>query len=182
MLCGATVFRGEEFWAREMPSAALRLVLAGIVLVSSAIEGVNSMKLAVEYDPATRELSAIIHAHTKPEDRLLVYNDHLIWGGEILFRSERKGLVVSCLNGSRATPSPKGLYDLLENEADLQRLKVLGYNRLVLTSETPAQFAVMADRPGSKRRREFYPATISPKVDAWPTLYRSEDILIKEIP
>jgi hypothetical protein len=182
MLCGAALCRGEELLAREIPSHRLRCVLAAIVLVFSAVEGVNSMKLATDLDPFTEELSRIIREHTSPDDKLLVYNDHLIWGGEILFRSGRKGLVVSSLKGSRTTPSPKGLYDLIENEADLRRLKSLGYTRLVLTSESPAQFAVMADQPGTSRKRELYPATVSPKADACPTIFRSEDILIKELP
>lgn len=49
-------------------------------------------------------------------------------------------------------------------------------------SESPAKFAAVAVNPGSSRQRFFYPATISQAVDAWPVLYRSEDILIKEIP
>jgi hypothetical protein len=42
--------------------------------------------------------------------------------------------------------------------------------------------AVLAANPGSKRTRLCYPASISPAVDAWPVVYRSEDLLIKEIP
>jgi hypothetical protein len=182
MLCGLALCRGDELLAQEVRSIWLRLGLVCVVLIFSAIDGLNSMKLAGDYDPSTRELSASIRQYTRPTDKLLVFNDHLIWGGEILFRSDRQGLVLSCLRGSRFTPSPKGLYDVLENQVDLDRLRTLGYNRLVLTSESPVQFALIADKPGSKRRRELYPATISPRVDAWPTIFRSEDILIKEIP
>jgi hypothetical protein len=49
-------------------------------------------------------------------------------------------------------------------------------------SESSVRFAVEAVNPGSQRKRIFYPATISPAVDAWPIVYRSEEILIKEIP
>jgi len=49
-------------------------------------------------------------------------------------------------------------------------------------SESPMQFAAQALNPGMKRRRRLYPASISPRVDAWPTVYQTEDILIKEIP
>jgi len=49
-------------------------------------------------------------------------------------------------------------------------------------SESPVQVAVQRVNPGSKRTRLCYPATISPAVDAWPVVYRSEDLIIKEIP
>jgi len=38
-----------------------------------------------------------------------------------------------------------------------------------------------AVNPGSHRLRELYPASISPAVDSWPLVFRSADILIKEI-
>jgi hypothetical protein len=56
------------------------------------------------------------------------------------------------------------------------------FNKLFLLSESPVRYAVEATNPGSQRKRIFYPATISPTVDAWPMVYRSEDILIREIP
>jgi hypothetical protein len=89
---------------------------------------------------------------------------------------------VATLEVSSNGPTQTGLYDLLNNETDLQHLKSLGYNKLVLISESPVMFAVVAVNPGSQRKRIYYPETISPKVDAWPVVYRSEDILIKEIP
>ncbi len=79
-------------------------------------------------------------------------------------------------------PTIKGLSELLGSAADLSRLKSLGYNKLVLISESPVLFAAVAVNPTSKRQRIYYPATISKAVDAWPVVYRSKDLLIKEIP
>jgi hypothetical protein len=86
------------------------------------------------------------------------------------------------LAGLKGVATVKGLYELLGNETDLRRLKSLGYNKLVLMSESPVQVAVQLVNPGSKRERICYPAKISPAVDAWPVIYRSEDLIIKEIP
>lgn len=66
--------------------------------------------------------------------------------------------------------------------SDLGRLKALDYNKLVLVSESPVEFAAKAVDPGYNQTRYLYPDTISPKVDAWPVVYRSEDILIRDIP
>lgn len=182
MLCGATLARWEDFWTREMPIAALRVPLAGLVLISSAVDGVITMKVAGDYDYFPQAMSAVLTRHTEPGDRLIVYTCDPLWGGEVLFRSDRKGLCVPILEGGPNGPTPKGLFDLLNNQADLRQLKSLGYNKLVLISESPVRYAVAASNPGSRRQRAHYPEKISSAVDAWPEIYRTEDILIKKVP
>ncbi len=182
MLCGTTLARWDEIGKQEIGPAWLRAGLAGAVLVGACVTGVLSMKIALQYDYYPEAMSAILREHTKPEDKLIFYKCDPHWGGEELFRSGRKGLSVMALRRSAAGPSPKGLFDLLENEADLQRLKSLGYNKLVMMSQSPVMFAVQAASPGRRMERTLYPQTVSAKVDAWPVVYRSEDILIKEIP
>jgi hypothetical protein len=76
----------------------------------------------------------------------------------------------------------KGLADLLGDEKTLRRLEALGYNKLVLLSESPVLWAAQASNPGSHRQRFLYPPSVSPLVDSWPVVFRSQDILIKEIP
>ncbi len=180
LLCGATLTRWEDFWAQEVPQAWLRFSLAGLVLVFSAIDGLIAMKVAIYYDYYPQAMSALIRQHTKPQDKLIVYGG--LWGGEELFRSERKGFYVYALENLPGMPTIKGLYELLGSAADLSRLKSLGYTKLVLMSESPVLFAAVAVNPTSKRQRIYYPAAISKAVDAWPVVYRSENLLIKEIP
>jgi len=182
LLCGATLARWENFWTEAIPRQWLRLALVGLALVFSAIDGVIAMKIAIDYDCFPQDMSMLLRQYTRPEDRLVVYKCDPEWPGEVLFRSDRKGLFVPTLAGSPDGPTSKGLYELLNNETDLQRLKSLGYNKLVLMSESPVRFAVEAANPGSRRKRFYYPATISPQVDAWPVVFRSADILVKEIP
>jgi hypothetical protein len=181
LLCGVAVSRWESFWALEMPSQILRIGLAGAVLVLSTVEGLVTMKINLASDPFYRTVSRKLQEHTQPDDKLLIYNYHLIWGGEVLFRSHRQGLVVATLEGGPGLPAPKGLRDLLGNRDDLERLKRLGYNKVVLISQSPLQFAVMAARGGQPDRGR-YPATLSPEVDRWPVVYQSDDLLIKTIP
>jgi hypothetical protein len=180
VLCGTTLAAWEDLWAQQMPRSGLRLSLAGLALVLSAVDGLIALKISVYYDPYPEAMGAIIRQYTKPEDRLVVYGAD--WGGEELFRAERMGFCVHDLQNVQGADTTRGLYDLLDNETDLHRLKTLGYNKLVLISESPAWFAAMAVNPGSKIKRDLYPATISPTVDRWPVVYRSEDILIKDIP
>ncbi len=180
MLCGVTLARWDELWAQQMPQSWLRLTLAGLALVLSAVDGLIAMKVSIYYDSYPKKMSSLICQYTKPDDRLILFGGD--WGGEELFRSGRKGFYVYSVDNFQRAATTKGLVDLLNSETDLHRFKSLGYNKLVLMSESPAKFAAVAVNPGSQRQRIYYPATISKTVDAWPVLYRSEDILIKEIP
>jgi len=181
MLCGATLARWENFWTQEMPRPCLRTALAGLILVFSAVDGIVAMKVSLLYDPFKKNLATVIHEKTKPADKLIVF-DPDDWGGEILFRSDRNGLCVFSLENRPGVSTAKGLTELLTNEADLSRLKALGYNKLVLLGESPVRFAVEAANPNSQKVRRHFPEMISSTVDTWPVVYRSEDMLIKDIP
>jgi len=199
LLCGVTAvqfehrFFGKVSSEQEKKSAyeamhpgftlsSVWIPIAGLVLGFSAIDGLIAMKIAIDYDYFPKMISAQIRDHTQPADKLVVYTCDPDWGGEPLFRSGRKGLSVMNFENSPDMPTVKGLRALLTNNTDLRRLKELGYNKLVLVSESSVRFAVEASNPGSKRQRRFYPETISPTVDSWPTVYRSQDLLIKDIP
>ena len=139
------------------------------------------MKVSLLYDPYKKNIATVIHEKTSPTDKLVVF-DPDDWGGEVLFRSERNGLCVFSLENPPGVFTAKGLSVLLNNEADLTRLKSLGYNKLVLLSESPVRHAVQAANPNSQKVRRHYPDTISSTVDSWPVIYRSEDLIITEIP
>ena len=182
LLCGATLARWEPIWLQRTSHHAFAFLLAGVILIFSAIDGLNAMKIALSYDPFPQEMGRVLRQHTQPGDKLILFDSSVRWGGEELFASDRNGFYVYDINNVQGGCSSKGLRDLLNSDTDLARLKSLGYNRLVLLSESPMQFAAQALNPGMKRRRRLYPASISPRVDAWPTVYQTEDILIKEIP
>ena len=182
LLCGLTLSRLEPLFDELIPAPSLRWGLASLVLVFAAVDGLVTMRLPLYLDAYPREMSAIIREHTRPEDKLVLFSSDLNWGGEELFTSGRSGLSVIALRAGPRAPSPKGLLDLLENDADLKRLQELGYTKLVMISESPVRYAVRASNPGNREPRLKYPVTITSAVDAWPEAFRSEDIVIKEIP
>jgi hypothetical protein len=181
LLCGATLARWEPFWTQQLPSPRMALALAGLALALSAADGLAAMKIPLSYDPFPREMGRLIAEHTKPTDKLIVYDVSVRWGGEELFSSGRQGMYVFSLENVQGGLSSKGLHDLLDSDADLARLKSLGYNKLVMLSESPLQFSAQAIN-NLKRKRFPYPASVSPKVDAWPVVYQTEDLIIKDIP
>jgi len=88
LLCGATLARWEEFWAGQMPRPWLRWGLAVLVLVFSATEGLMAMKIGIDYDSFPKEMGQLVREHTKPSDKLIVYNCDVIWGCEALYRAD----------------------------------------------------------------------------------------------
>lgn len=182
ILCGATLARWEDFWTAELPLTWFRLPLAGLVLALTTVNGLITMRLPIQLDPYPRDISAQIRDHTAPTDKLILFTIDQNWGGEELFASGRQGLTVISLRGGPRAPSPKGLLDILENPADLARLKTLGYNTLVLVSESPVRHAIQNTKPGRTRPRIQYPDTLTPEADHWPVLHQSPDLSIRRIP
>ena len=113
---------------------------------------------------------AILKQHTQPADRLVIQGGG--WGGYELFASERKGLSVQM---------PATLTRLCGGES-LRRLQSLGFNRLVMLSESRQIAATQTANPGGRYQRNKYPTSVSAIADAWPIIFQNEDILIKEIP
>jgi hypothetical protein len=180
LLCGAAAARWENVLVQEVSQRWLRLGLVLLTLTFSAIDGVIATKVSIYFDSFPAEMAVVIQKHTQPGEKVIVYGGD--WGGEELFRSGRKGFYAYSLDTMPSSPTVPGLRQVLTDENALRRLRELGYTKLVLLSESPVRYAAVAVNPGSKRKRNFFPREISPAVDAWPEVFRSEDILIKTIP
>ena len=180
LLCGSVLARCDSIWAVHTPRACLRLSLLGVVLGLSTIDGAITTKFSIFLDSYPASMANLIRKHTQPSDKLILYGG--FWGGEELFRAGRNGFYVYFLSDPKDVPTMRGLFDLLTSDKDLARLKELGYNKLVLMSESPVRFAAEAGNPASQRKRYFYPERLPEKVEAWPTIYRDPDLLIKQIP
>lgn len=180
LLCGVALVRWEGLLQQEISRGWLRLGLVFVVLVFAAVDGVIATKVSIYFDSYPADMAAILRQHTQPGDKLIVYGGD--WGGEELFRSGRKGFYAYSLDTMPSSPTAPGLRQMLTDEKSLRRLRELGYTKLVLLSESPTRYAAVAVNPGSERKRDFYPDKIAASVDAWPEVFRSEDILIKSIP
>jgi hypothetical protein len=169
LLCAQAAVAGEQFVARLrgwQVCAAFGLVV--LTLVLSLMQGLVSLKLSIFYDPFRKDIVNILKDKTSTTDKLIIAGGG--WGGEELFRSGRQGLSIW---GT----------DIFNDPKNLQRLKELGYDRLVLISESPLQYAIQAVNFGETGEpRESYQKYLSPLVQSWPTLFQTDDILIKELP
>lgn len=153
----------ESLW---LTNASLAIVAA--VLGLSIVQGLIGIKIVLHFDPYPYEMAGEIQKYCSPTDKLLIEGGG--WGGNELMLSDRKGM--SIWNTK-----------LLDQPENLKRLKELGYDKLVMISDSPLLVAVQQVNPGeSKFHRQSYREFMTPLVNDWPTLRQTEDILIKEIP
>ena len=169
LLCGAAVRRFEQDLPRWAASPWF-VPGAGMVLLLSAVQGLIGLKIAQQYDPYPAKICALLRQYTAPADKIILLRGE--WGGRHLFCADRRGLTVQM---------PETLARMCSGQ-DLRRLQELGFTKLVMLSESPLIAALQEVNPGGSYKRFHYPESVSPEVDAWRVVFRSEDIIIKEIP
>jgi hypothetical protein len=170
MFCAAGVRRLEQIFPGSWSQTPLFAGAVGVALLLAAFQGTVDAKIAMQFDGYPTQIAEILRKYTLPTDKLIVEGGS--WAGEELYRSDRKGL--STYDGETLKQLCSG--------ANLDRLRNLGFNRLVLISESPLMAAIKQSRPASSYQRRKYPISVSPIVDGWSIVFQNEDILIKAIP
>jgi hypothetical protein len=141
--------------------------VAVLALFLALFQGLIYMR-AFTFDYYPAKVSGEIAGHTEAHDKLVMVNGG--WGGDELIRTGRAGL---SMWDAKAFEDPK----------KYSRLKELGFDKLVIVSESPYQNAVQVINPGQTgipriMAKEF----VTPLVEKWPTVYADDDVIIKEIP
>ena len=153
----------EERWQSN-----LSFCIGVLVLLLSLAQGLVGLRITVELDPFESNMAKVIEQRTRPSDKLLIVLGG--WGGNCLMLSHREGLSILTTK-------------FLENPANLKEIKELGYNKLVMLSESPILVATQISNPGgSDYKRATYDDFSSPIVKNWPVLYQTDDIVIRDIP
>jgi hypothetical protein len=167
LLGAAALAEAESILGRAGVSARLTTITAAAVLVAALVQGLMQFR-AFSFDKFPATIVAAVRAHTSPEDKLVVINGG--WGGDELFRAGRNGL---SMWNTAAFENPEGY----------ARLKKLGFNKLVILSESPFQNAVQIVNPGQTGiPRHMAKSWLTPQTEKWPTVLDTDDLIIKEIP
>ena len=167
LLVATAVTGVESFLTQQGFRPALVTGVAASLLLAGLLQGLVAFK-ALSLDAFPRNVAANIGCHTSPTDKLLIINGG--WGGEQLMRTGRRGLSIWSA-------------DILDDPANFARLKQLGYNRLVMISDSPFQNAIQIVNPGQTGiPRVLARDALTPTVDKWPTAFATDDLIIKEIP
>jgi len=152
--------------AWRLPQQLLILLLV-VAMLSSTLQGLFCMEVLFR-DPYHQSAAERLEQLTTPQDRLLVVGGG--WGGNYLLLSGREGL--SIWNT-----------EFLEGDVNLQRLRSLGFNKLVLIRESPLLAALQQNNPGNEGyQRKSYDHALTDSARQWATLYEDEDMAIKELP
>jgi len=165
---GGLLLIEEQFQRRYRASRWFFVPLAAGCLGLATIQGLIGMEVVLNYDPYPRQMAAEIQNRVRPDERILIEGGG--WGGQALMLAERDGLSVWAA-------------DLLARPDDIQKLKALGFTKLVMIRESPLLWALKKTNPGSAalKRESFSDETLR-QLDSWPTLRQTDDILIKQIP
>jgi len=167
-VAGGGVFLVE----RAFPGASAGRKLAGLVslglLMGALMQGLLGREIILQFDPYPRRIAQQVCEKTSPTDRLLIAGGG--WGGDILFRSERKGLSIWNTR-------------FLEEPANLQKARDLGFTRLVVVRESPLLTALQKTNPGNASYvAEPFAHYLSPVAEGFPVFYQDEQLMIREIP
>jgi hypothetical protein len=168
LLLAPTVANAWESLSRAWRAPQqLLIVLLVAAMLASTLQGLFGME-ALFRDPYHQSAAERLEKLTTSEDRLLVVEGG--WGGNYLFLSGRKGL--SIWNTA-----------FLEKEGNLERLRALGFNKLVLFRESPLLAALQQNNPGNEGyQRKSYDHALTDISRQWIMLYEDEDMAIKELP
>lgn len=154
----------SKTWRAPQP---LLIVLLVFATLASTLQGLFGMEVLFR-DPYHQSAVKRLRNLTSPEDRLLVVEGG--WGGDYLFLSGRKGL---------------SIWDtkFLEDKGNLERLHSLGFNKLVLFRESPLRATLQQNNPGSEDyQRKSYDHALTVSARQWTTLYKDEDMEIRQLP
>ncbi|MGH7967972.1 MAG: glycosyltransferase family 39 protein, partial [Limisphaerales bacterium] len=154
LLCAAGVKELEHLAPPAAIESYFYTPCIALALALGSVQGLIGSKIALNYDRYPAEICAIIRQHTKPDEKIIIFGGG--WGGRELFSSGRKGLSVQTSEALAQMACGKALRSLQE----------LGFNRLVLLSESPLLAALQESNPGSAYKRAHYPSSICPAVDS----------------
>ena len=169
ILCAAAFHPLENVLAANWPKLTRWIPPATtVLLVLALVQGLAGLKIVLYTDPFPKQMARVIHEHTAQTDKILIQGGD--WGGQELFLSDRKGL---------------SIWDtgIAEDPKNLNRLRELGYTKLVMISESPLLTSLHWVNPGGESiPRRSYRVALTPIAERWPTVVQTEDILIKDIP
>ncbi len=161
-----------ELWQKLRDPSGIKSLLSSAAVLAllalSLLQGLMQIEaLSLTADPYMREIARKVTEHTTPEDKLVVINGG--WGGDLLILSGRRGV-------SADTP------EILKQTEQGSSLATLGYNKVVIASESPLLHAAQVTNPGSgQRARTLWRDFAAPDFEDWRVTYASDDIVIKEL-
>ncbi len=158
------------FWSIIRASIPIRFLLL-CAAYGTSIFAVSLTLHATLFDTYQQDIGQEIHDHTSPNDKLVVWGE--IWGKPFL-RADREGLTAgSSLTDNAWFNDPK----------NLNRLRELGYTKIVLMNPSPFMVAWLSvNLGGTAVSRADLHQDLPEVAKKWPVAYDSPQLLIVQIP
>jgi len=145
-----------------------------IILLSTflcSLPGLCMLMRATLPDSYNQEIADLIEQHTSPDEKIIVWGQ--IWGSPFL-RAHRDGLT----GGAGFTTA--GWLD--DDPQKLERLKQLGFRKIVVIKPSPFTVAVTEASGGEIETPDDLHKVLPPKARNWPVAFETPQLLIVQIP
>ena len=154
-----------------------RTGIIAITLVAALIQTLGTVHFNTTFNPFVQEVGQLIDAHTSTEDKIIVWG--MNWGEPFLF-TKRQGFTGGLgLDNSNWINEPE----------KLNRVKQLGYTKIVLINTSPLTAALTAvtththnDTDAGNRKIQNLHEHIPGVARDWPVVFDSQEVLILQIP
>jgi len=170
-LCAVAATEVEpQIWNQLRVSAFARGIILLVTIAASLAGTLMIIHINMYFDPYQNEVAQLIKQHTAPEDKIVVWG--MVWGDPFL-KADRQGVT-----GNLHLANTGWIND----PEKLQRLKQLGYRKIVLFNPSP--FIVALTSVTGKQEikiTDLHPCLPSVAKN-WPVVFDSAQILIVQIP
>lgn len=142
-------------------------IVGVVLLVLSLVQGIIAREIVLQFDPYPRTIARQVAEKTSEQDRLLIIGGG--WGGETLFRADRRGLSIWNTR-------------FLEDPSNLRKARELGFTKLVVIRESPLQVALQKTNPGGANYEgEPLSLHLTPVAVGFPVLYQDDQLMIRNL-
>ncbi len=134
LLCGCAAQEFEPaVWQSMRVGAVCRCAVLLLATVASVVTSLRTLHISMFFDSYKDNVAKILKQHTLPGDKLVVWG--MVWSDPFM-RAEREGFTGGLRIESTAW---------LEDSKKLERLKELGYTKLVLLNPSPFVVALTTE-------------------------------------
>jgi hypothetical protein len=167
LLCACAAQRLEPALWKCVPSGVgARVSFIAISAAFTLTQGLQAAHVSSYLDPYPVECARIIRQHTSPIDKIVVWGGG--WSVPIL-RAQRRGLSINN-------------FEPITEAASLARLKELGYTKLALLNPSPLIVALSTVSGSGGFIAKDLAGELPPVAKSWPVVFKSQAVLIVEIP
>ncbi len=169
-LCAKAAVELEPGIWNALKAATVTRALVLLAVFAVTLPGLLMLIRTSSWDTYDQDVGEAIEQHTSPDEKIVVWGQS--WGYPF-YRAHREGL--------------SGGYGLSDNAwfndpANVERLKQLGYKKVVLINPSPFMESVLKAQGGTVEEQKDLHKMLPTIAKDWPVTFESPQVLIVQIP